>query len=54
MVAWEELLMISDLINTYINKVEEYFPGEKNPDNLIFIRYEGKKVSVGKFYNCLF
>lgn len=38
---------LSDLINTYINKVEELFPGEKNPDNLIFIRYEGKK-GVGR------
>jgi len=34
---------LSELINTYINKVEEYFPGKKNPENLIFIRYEGKK-----------
>jgi len=32
---------------TYINKVEELLPGENNPDNLIFIGYEGRK-GVGR------
>jgi integrase len=34
---------LADLLIAYRNKVKEFFPGEKNPKNLLFIRYSGKK-----------
>lgn len=38
---------LAQLIKENRNKVQERFPGEKNPKNLLFLRYEGRK-GIGK------